>query len=75
MCEICKNTVNRDYTHSKNKHHYRLLLEIMQYKKNDKFKCYYRSVRSARNVRCTNGYANGSSSSLSLCEQSVISFV
>ena len=40
MCELCKNTVTRDYTHAKNKQHYRLLLEIMQYKKNDKFKCY-----------------------------------
>ena len=49
MCEICKNSVVRGYTHCRNKHHYRLLLEIMQYKKNDKFKCYY---------RCTNGYAS-----------------
>ena len=40
MCEICKNSVARNYPHCRNKHHYRLLLEIMQYKKNDKFKCY-----------------------------------
>ena len=43
MCEICKNTVTRNYTHCRNKHHYRLLLEIMQYKKNDNFKYYYKS--------------------------------
>ena len=41
MCEICKNSVARNYTHCRNKHHYRLLLEIMQYKKTDKFKYYY----------------------------------
>ena len=34
MCEICKNTVNRDYTHSKNKHHRKLLYKIMKIKKN-----------------------------------------
>ena len=50
MCDLCNNSVVRGYTHSKNKHHYRLLLEIMQYKKNDKFKCYYRSVRDTRTV-------------------------
>ena len=42
MCEICNNTVARNYTHCRNKHHYRLLLEIMQYKKTDKFKYYYK---------------------------------
>ena len=43
MCEICNNSVTRNYTHCRNKHHYRLLLEIMQYKKNDNFKYYYKS--------------------------------
>ena len=47
MCEICKNTVTRNYTHCRNKHHYRLLLEIMQYKKNDNFKYYYKPNLSA----------------------------
>ena len=42
MCDLCNNSVVRGYTHSKNKHHYRLLLEIMQYKKNDKFKYYFK---------------------------------
>ena len=37
MCEICKNTVNRDYTHSKNKHHRKLLYKIMKIKKNTNF--------------------------------------
>ena len=37
MCDLCNNSVNRDYTHCKNKHHYRLLLEIMQYKKKSNF--------------------------------------
>lgn len=39
MCEICKNSVVRGYTHSKNKHHLRLLLKIMKIKKNNRFYC------------------------------------
>lgn len=34
MCEICNNNSIRNYTHSKNKHHLRLLLKIMKDKKN-----------------------------------------
>ena len=30
MCELCKNTVTRDYTHAKNKHHLRLLMKQMK---------------------------------------------
>ena len=37
MCEICNNIVTRNYTHCRNKHHYRLLLEIMQYKKKSNY--------------------------------------
>ena len=39
MCEICNNNSIRNYTHSKNKHHLRLLLKIMKIKKNDRFYC------------------------------------
>ena len=37
MCEICKNNSIRNYIHSKNKHHLRLLLKIMKIKKNTGF--------------------------------------
>ena len=37
MCEICKNNSIRNYIHSKNKHHLRLLLKIMKIKKNNGF--------------------------------------
>lgn len=37
MCEICKNSVNRDYTHSKSKYHRKLLYKIMKIKKNTNF--------------------------------------
>ena len=39
MCDVCNNGITRNYTHTKNKHHYRLLLEIMNYKKNTNFYC------------------------------------
>ena len=32
MCEICKTSVARNYTHAKNKHHIKNLYEIMKIK-------------------------------------------
>ena len=32
MCELCKNSVARDYTHAKNKHHLRLLMKKIKVK-------------------------------------------
>ena len=32
MCEICNNSVNRDYSHSKHKHHQKLLMKVMKIK-------------------------------------------
>ena len=30
MCKICNNSITRDYTHCKNKHHLRLLMKQMK---------------------------------------------
>ena len=32
MCELCKNTVTRDYTHAKNKQHVRVLMKKIKVK-------------------------------------------
>lgn len=43
MCEICKNTVNRDYTHSKSKQHRKLLYKIMKDKQKNNY-YYFKST-------------------------------
>ena len=40
MCEICKNNDSRTYTHSRNPHHRKLLLQLFKQKKLDYEKQY-----------------------------------
>jgi hypothetical protein len=37
MCDVCNNNAIRNYTHSRNKRHLRLLMKLMKIKKNTNF--------------------------------------
>lgn len=33
MCDLCKNNLNRSYSHAKTRQHYKLLLKVMRERK------------------------------------------